>query len=277
LTSKQAVKGNIGGPLDFFGTFAFNMGLSYGTAAVGSGISSALAPGGSFTAGLTFSATATPTTGFISGAITGAGTGAFGSFVGGIGNSLLNGSSFKGALNTGIEDGIRGALTGLAIGGLSGGIHAASKGRDFWTGNARLYDADPGLVASLNNGAYGEASSPFYSVYNGSDHDIYYKPENGIYGLNNKIPPGKILCESVDGIATSKYSNMVFKIPGKAGLQPSAAVRQSGDVFLDFGPFDSGALLWKEFRDPNYIYGWIHPHQIDDSWGMLFNLARIIR
>jgi RHS repeat-associated protein len=276
-TSSQAAQGNIGGPLDFFGTFAFNMGVAYLAGAVGSGISSALAPGGSFGAGFTFTTTAT-STGFVSGAAAGFGAGAFGGFVGGFGNSLLNGSGVNSALETGKKAGINGAIGGLISGGIGGGIDAARRGRNFWTGNIKLHDADPGYVASLGNEIFvGDYEDVGYTVANLSDYDAYYKPEDGVYGLSNKIPSGKMIFDPVDGIATSKYSDMVYKIPGKLQFRPSATIRHDGDILLSFGPLDRAALWAKQLSTPDYIYGWIGRSQIDDSWGTLFDLAKVIR
>jgi len=99
--------------------------------------------------------------------------------------------------------------------------------------------------------AGGERATPFLS--NGSEKDIYAKPENdgvgnGPGGKNQVkdakpelVKPGEAIYGLVDGFKTSKYSNAVFKlVTGSA-----ATINKHGDVKVSYSTLRSlGGLFW---------------------------------
>lgn len=133
--------------------------------------------------------------------------------------------------------------------------------------------ADLGVATSLL--AISEKSR--YSIKNNSEYPVYYKPETGKTSIANVVPAGQSRQVLVDGIATCKYPDQVFKIPGKYGISFSVKVEKNGDVLF----YDSaGTAIKKAFFDllPKYTYGWMKRDQFDgDSWDALFDLAQTIK
>ena len=216
------------------------------------------------------------TTGFIGGAFTGAASGFSSGFVSGFGNSIVDGNNFSTSFKSGLSSGAFGAAVGGAIGGVSGGINAARHGRNFWTGDFKQYTPTEEIYASLDKEVY--TNTDDYTVFNNSDKPVYYKPESGGYGLNNKISPGKGIHGYVDGLATSRNSELVFKVPGKYGVYPDAIVKSSGDIDLYFSPLDRAVLHIKNVQTGGtYRYGWLRLKDLDSHWKKLFDLAKIIK
>jgi RHS repeat-associated protein len=118
--------------LGYFGVGALAGALSAG---IGSGVSSALAKGGTFSAGFWGTSTGmTATSSFWTGAAIGGSSGFSAGLSTGFGNSLIQGQKFDQALWGGFKDGIIGGVTGGLIGGISSGISAVKDGRTFWRG-----------------------------------------------------------------------------------------------------------------------------------------------
>lgn len=248
------------------------------SAGIGLGVNAAIAgnaaAGGGFAAGFTGTATVS-TTGFVAGAATGAAVGITNEPITGTGYGMIDGQSFgKAFVNGGLNQAWKQGLSGAAVGGVFGDIDASSKGRNFWTGNAKQFKGSEALYASLEGGSELYYNTDEYSVFNPSGKDVYHKPEDGAFGISNKIKNGHGIKIDVDGIATSKHSDQVFKIPGKYGFSPNAVVKHGGDVRLNFGTLDKAALNYQQWRSPSYHYGWSTPNQLDDSWKILFELAK---
>jgi len=244
-----------------WGSFAGSTIVGGVTAGVGAGVGAGIGAGISSALG---------NTGFIAGAASGAGGGFAAGFVGGFGNGLLQGNSFGNSLELGLKSGGIGALSGGIIGGVSKGLHAIRNGRNFWNGNAKQYPLVEAMYASSEGGTASYTNGDDFTVTNGSTKNVYYKPEDGIYGTSNKIKPGMGIKVGVDGVATMKHSNMVYKVPGKLWYDPKVKVGRLGDVSLR-GDFNDWALGWA--TDP----GWKTRGQLDANWNRLFTLARIIR
>jgi len=104
---------------------------------------------------------------------------------------------------------------GGITGGIFGGLDAVADGRDFWTGSYKTYKLELNQIASADGSMmFEQYSSPEeFTVANTGLNRVYYKPEEGVYGIKDYIEPGKYIKKPVDGIATSKYTDMVFKIP----------------------------------------------------------------
>jgi hypothetical protein len=255
----------------------FGVGAAAGAlgAGIGAGVNVAIA-GGSFGAGFLGTATVS-STGFIAGFATGAAGGVTNGLIQGTGNGLLGGQNFGSAVESGLNQAWKQGLAGGVAGGVFGGLDAVSNERTFWTGNAKQYKGTEALYASLEGGSDVYLNTDDYTVFNQSGKDVYYKPEDGVYGVSNKIKTGHGIKIDVDGIATSKYTNQVFKIPGKYGFSPNALVKNGGDVQLNFSTLDKAALNYQLWRNSNYHYGWSTLNQLDGNWKVLFDLARLIR
>jgi hypothetical protein len=99
----------------------------------------------------------------------------------GFGNAIIQNNNFMTAFNAGYKSELVGGISGGIIGGLTSGIQASLTDRNFFTGDANLYNVDPHLLASatrevgIKNGEY--------SLINNSGSDVYYKPEDGLYGM----------------------------------------------------------------------------------------------
>jgi len=243
------------------------------SAGIGGGVNSSLG-GGSFGEGFVGSSLAHSTTGFIAGTLTGASVGLTNGFISETSNALLAGSSLGEALSNGLVGGYKSAILGGSIGGVISGLQSYSSGRNFWTGNANLYNISSEGLASINDDIV--INKGKYTVANESGQDVYYKPEEGGYGLNNKIPSGKGITIDVDGIATSRYQDQVFKIPGKSFLRPYATVMMGGDVNLKFNIFDKSAIQIRSMTT-GYQYGWMNQQQLDPSWSKLIQYSRYIQ
>ena len=251
------------------------------TSGMAAGVGSALG-GGSFAAGFVGSAAAEiAPTGFIAGATIGATSGFVGGFVTGVGTGLLEGQTLGQSLKQGAIYGGIGAVSGGLIGGVSEGIHAKmlNSERSFWTGSYKTYEGSEALYSSLDDGCAVYTDIDDYTVFNGSDKNVYYSPEdNSVPGLRDVIKPGKGIKADVDGIATKMHSDQVFKIPGKSIFRPNANVQTNGDVILHFDLSDKAALQYKQFVNPNYRYGWLYQNDLPRTanWMSLFRLAKLI-
>ena len=268
----QIVAGNVNNVGDFF--VAAGIGALSGAVglAVGSGVNAAIA-GGSFASGFVGTATVS-STGFIAGAGTGAASGFASGFITGTGNSLLAGNSFGQSLQNGWTEGVIGLGTGGLIGGIGGGIDAISNYRDFWTGNAKQYDISPAYYASIDGGNEMFLNADDYTVINNSDYVAYYKPEDGKYGVGEyKIDPHKGIKVNVDGLATCKYTDKVYKVPGKYGYHPRPIIANSGEVYFS----KSNRVLLKGISLTGYSFGWMTLDQLDPSWENLFRSALLIK
>ncbi|MBO7625702.1 MAG: hypothetical protein J6S82_10445 [Bacteroidales bacterium] len=111
------------------------------------------------------------------------------------------------------------------------------------------------------------------SIINTSDFDVYYKPEKGECDETCLIKPRSfILNIRVDGVATCKYNDKVFKVPGKFFYHPGISILSNGNVaFIDS---ERIAKLAKE--KIGYQYGWMSLNQLDNSWKSLFFFAKKI-
>ena len=144
-------------------------------------------------------------------------------------------------------------------------------------GDIKTFTPEAIMYASANNDASSLTTTDDYTVFNQSGKDVYYKPEDGRYGTRNRIPNGRGIKDPVDGIATSKSSDQVFKIPGKSIARPSALVTPGGEVKLNFDAIDKVALSYKYWKVPDYKYGWLSIDELDSNWKNLFRLAEIIK
>ena len=64
---------------------------------------------------------------------------------------------------------------------------------------------------------------------NGDDFKVFYRDEKGGAGFDKYINSCKYIKEPVDGIATSKHTAMIYKIPDGA----RAHVHRGGEVTLN--------------------------------------------
>jgi hypothetical protein len=259
----------------------FGIGAAAGllSAGIGAGVSTAMAPGGSFAAGF-IGTSAVSTTGFVAGAATGLAAGATNGLILGTGNALLEKQKFGKALGAGFDQMWKQGFMGAGIGGIMGGLDALSKGRDFWTGSYKTYKLPVNYIASTNN-------EPFYdrisipekaTVANEDSYNVYYKPEKGEYGIGEcVVEPGYYIKDPIDGVATSKYSDAVFKVPsgGRVRVLPGGDV-----VFLNPNTVSASAEL-ANIRSilttgQVYEYGWLPLSKLDNGWATLFiNALRI--
>lgn len=268
----QIVAGNVNGVGDFF--VAASIGALSGAAgfAIGNGVNAAIA-GGSFASGFVGSSTVS-STGFWAGAGTGAASGFASGFISGTGNSLLAENSFGQSLQNGWKEGLMGLGSGAVIGGICGGIDAAINHREFFTGNAKQYDLFPANYASIDGGTEMFLNTDDYTVINNSDYVAYYKPEDGKYGVGEyKIDPHKGIKVNVDGLATCKYTDKVYKVPGKYGYHPRPIIANSGEVYFS----KSNRVLLKGISLTGYSFGWMTLDQLDPSWENLFRSALLIK
>ena len=266
---------------ELVGYIAVGAGAGALSAGIGAGVNAAIAgnaaAGGGFIAGFTGTATIS-STGFIAGAATGAAAGVTNGLITGTGYGMLGGQNFGNAfVQGGLDQAWKQGLAGGAIGGVFGGINAVNNERTFWTGNAKTYEGTPALYASLDGGSEVYLDADEYTVFNASGKDVYYKPEDGIYGIKNKIPDGHGIKLNVDGVATSKHTSHVFKIPGKYGFSPDAYVKPGGDVRLTFSTADKAALKAQQLMNPNYKYGWMTLKELGSGWETLFKLSLMIK
>ena len=126
---------------------------------------------------------------------------------------------------------------------------------------------------------------PPYSVINNSNFPVYDKPEDGKASEKCIIPAGEKSLAQVDGIATVKYNNKVFKIPGKGPIRFSVVVENNGDVTfssISSLPMIAASKIIDLISDKkNHVYGWVEEdyfHSMDDkSWDSLFSLAKTIK
>ena len=189
----------------------------------------------------------------------------------------MQGNSFGKGLLDGVKSSLINGTIAAVTGGIMGGIDAAVNGRDFWTGSFKQYDLPVNYIASTdNNTMFDQYSFPDNAtVANGDQYKVYYKPEDGVYGTKNYVSPGKYITKPVDGIATSKYSDMVFKIPNGGRVK----VLFGGDV-----KFTNGYGFYSALKVVNRA-GWQNAQYFinmgayygNDGWEMLFKLALMIK
>ena len=254
------------------------------TAGIGAGVSSAMAPTGTFAAGFMGTQAAVTTTGFIAGAAAGAAAGAVGGALAGAGYSWLSGNSFEQGILDGLKGGVIGGVTGGIIGGIMGGIDAALDKRNFFTGNSKTYQLQRNQIASADGTMiYEEYITPpgKPTVVNTDSYDVYYQPEGGRYGIDETVgvvKPGYAHYSRIDGVATSKYPDAVFKVPnwGRVKVLPGGDV-----VFLNpntvSGMAHRANILSAVLTGQAYEYGWMPLSKLDSGWAELFRMALIIK
>jgi hypothetical protein len=258
----------------------FGIGAAAGAlgAGIGAGVGSAIA-GTGFGAGFIGTSTAT-VTGFLGSAAVAGSSVAASSLITGAGNSWMQGNSFGKGLWDGTKASLINGTIAAVTGGIMGGIDAAISGRNFWTGNYKQYDLPLNYIASTDNSMMFDqyAFPKNATVANEDIYNVYYKPEDGVYGINNVVKPGKYITNPVDGVATSKYTDMVYKIPDGGKVK----VLLGGDVRLT-NPFTtqikaSANDLYKCLRyGETYKFAWMSLNELDSSWEMLFKLSLIIK
>jgi len=267
-------RNNIENGWDVLGYFTIGSIVGAATAGIGAGISSAIA-GGGFAAGFIGTSTAT-STGFLAGAAIGGTAGTASGFGLGFGNSLMQGNSFSQSLQNGIFEGLKSGTSGALLGGIIGGFDATLRGRDFFSGSYKEYNLELKLLATNNNNVI---TTDRYTipddatVVNLDDHKVYYKPEEGVAGIKDYVSPNKYIKNPVDGVATSKYTNQVFKIPDGGRVK----ILLGGDVNLTMGAWDRIKLTGYQIIKSNYKYGWMSLNQLDKNWETLFKMAHIIK
>jgi hypothetical protein len=248
-------------------------------AGMGAGVSSAIA-GTGFGAGFIGTSSAT-ITGFLGSAAVAGSSVATSSFITGAGNSWMQKNSFGQGLWDGVKSGLINGTTAALTAGIFGGIDAAMSGRNFWTGNYKQYDLPLNYIASTDNSIiFDQYSFPDNAtVANADKYNVYWKPEgNEPYGINNVVKPGKYITGRVDGVATSKYSDAVFKIPdfGRVKVLPGGNVE-----FLNPATVRASAHLANIksvlTTGQRYEYGWMPLSKLDSGWEMLFRLALMIK
>ncbi len=201
--------------------------------------------------------------------------------VSGTGNQLIEGEWLGGALvNGGLSQAWRQAIGGAVIGCAIGGIDAAIKGRNFWTGDFKQYDLDPALLANNDNMMADEFTFPDdATVANADDYRVYYRSEDGVSGVRNYVKPGKYIKNPIDGVATSRYANMIYKIPNGGRVY----VGNGGNVKLSLGAINKTMLSAKQIIDPSYQYGWVNIsyfqniNAYDYGWRFLYGIAPLIK
>ena len=115
---------------------------------------------------------------------------------------------------------------------LMGGATSKISGGNFWEGFVT-----GAIVAGLNHAA-DAGGKP--TIVNKDSKNVYYKPEDGEYGEWNVVLPGGRHYEPIDGVATSKYKDMVFKVPDGGRV----SVLEGGDVEFS-SSFNIGGKEWK--------------------------------
>jgi RHS repeat-associated protein len=261
------IAGNINNGWQRLGYFAIGAVAGALGAGIGAGVSSAIS-GGGFIAGLA-GTSATASTGFLAGAAAGGSAATVSGFTTGFGNGLMQGQDFAQSLGSGVKDGLISGTIGAITGGIFGGIDALSRGRDFWSGSYQQYDLSLNHIAATDNDIMFDqySFSNDATIVNADQYKVYYKPEDGVYGTKNYVSPGKYIKYPIDGVATSKYTNMVFKIPDGGRVK----VLLGGDV-----KFTNGYGLYDILRLTNKA-GWLPLSKLDNSWDMLFKLALSIK
>ena len=261
----------------------FGIGAAAGAlgAGIGAGVSTAIA-GAGFGAGFIGTSTAT-VTGFLgSAAVAGSGA-AVSCFITGAGNSWMQGNSFGQGLWDGVKSGLIGGTTAAITGGIFGGLDALSSGRNFWTGSFKQYDLPLNYIASTDGTMMFEQYSfpKDATVANADSYRVYYNHENGVSGIADFVEPGKHIKYPVEGVATSKHSDMVFKIPsgGRVIVQPG------GEVSLSVNNLKLNAYkVYYNLRfGQEYQYGWLSKSYFQsinaytEMWRTLFNNALKIK
>lgn len=112
-------------------------------------------------------------------------------------------------------------------------------------------------------------------ITNNRGRSIYFKSEGTQFGFDNdgvyELWAGRDLYVRVDGVATDKYSDHVFRIPNYG----TVTVEADGGIDLDYYYLSGPVRLSSD-------YGWIKRSVIfdldedDKSWDLLFERAKII-
>lgn len=102
-------------------------------------------------------------------------------------------------------------------------------------------------------------------VFNNSDFTIYYKPENG--EIPTPILPKSGSIEELDGLATHKHKNKVYKVT--RGIL--AHVNPAGEVLPNY---TYASLLEKTYF---LIFGGWLSKPPDKGWQLLFDTAKTIK
>ncbi|HNR19437.1 MAG TPA: FG-GAP-like repeat-containing protein [Bacteroidia bacterium] len=256
--------------LGHFGVGALAGAVSAGVGAgIGAAIAGNAAAGGGFAAGFWGTSTIS-STGFVAGAAVGGGAGFTNGLLTGIGNGFVLNQNIGQAIAGGLNSAWKQAIVGGVTGGILGGIHAIRHGRDFWSGSYKQYELQTAATASTSNTPSDEYVYPEdATVANGDVYKVYYKSENGITGLKDYVSPGNYIKESVDGVATSKFTDQVFKIPDGGRI----LVSQGGEV-----SFRNGFGLYEGLQMVNRA-GWQNLQYFSDKgafkdWINLFGAAR---
>jgi RHS repeat-associated protein len=262
-----------GQAMGYFGIGALAGALSAG---IGAGVSGGMAAGGTFAAGFLGTATVT-TTGFVAGFASGLASG----FITGAGNSWMQGNNFIDGFTNGIRNGVQQSLIEGVTNGIIGGIDAVANGRNFFTGSYKTYKLQANQIASTDNDIIWEqyitpTGKP--TVVNTDHKNVYYKPEKGAYGIRDYVKPGEYHYGAIDGVATSKYDDAVFKVPNGSRVKvlPGGKVEFLNPVSTRVS---AGVANLNSLRKTGevYEYGWMTIDMLDNNWINLFRYALIIK
>jgi len=231
-----------------------------------------------FGVGSAFSATFTPVLGnigFVGGFATGAATGSVTGFFIGANNGINQNANNP--FLSGLEGAGIGAISGGIIGGISSGINSVSNKRNFFTGSFKQYMAKDALYAGP--GYQSKEIPSDYTVYNDDYYKVYYRTEDGVSGMSDYVKPGgHYIKDPVDGIATSRFSNQVFKLPDGG----KAFVHKLGNVT---GRARKGIILASKYHQYSKTgtmgqWGWLGReyfqsiNSYDEGWHNLFEHAK---
>jgi hypothetical protein len=104
---------------------------------------------------------------------------------------------------------------------------------------------------------------------------------SGKSGLKDFVLPGKYTTKPVDGVATSKYSDAIFKVPdyGKVIVRPGGNVEFTNPVTVKASTTLAGLNSTISGRGA-YVYGWISKFNMNTGeynyWKPLLNKAFLI-
>ena len=211
------------------------------------------------------------------------------------GNGIMQGNSFGDILGGAFSDGFKGLISGGILGGILGGVDAAFRNKNIWTGDAKIRYYEPEFYASSNS-SYTEPEYPWKAtVVNKDQYPVFYKPEDGVYGISQRVPAykgyGKIpyITDRVDGVATSLYENMVYKVPGKWwSVRSQVIVEQGGKINgIDMPIFIGIGKSSREWINGSASWGWLRRSDFPavdlfgsngfDGWELLFKFSTMIK
>ena len=135
------------------------------------------------------------------------------------------------------------------------------------------------IGTTMLSGLVGGTNNPLPTIHNKDTNKVYFKSEDTKYGPDGVVEPGGKHYKRIDGVATAKHRDSVYKVPdyGRVEVLPGGKVEPLNRITT--GISGNAKRIWdKTFKGEDYKRGWTgvddFPKKDTTGWGNLFKQAK---